>query len=226
METAKWKSGLLSIVVLMMFNLNEVYSANALKQKMTLLEAIEQIGKDYEVYFTFDKELVSNINVHYERKENKNVEEAVSNILKETNLSYKLFNQQFLVIYKNDEEGLQSLRKMSKYLEKLINDEEKAIFKQKKVTPQIKYSHPSLLPQNISGTVVDELGETLIGVTILIKGTDNGTATDIDGNFILEDVGENDVLVISYIGYLTQEIMVGNKSEITVTLIEDSQNLD
>src|SRR5690606_35375800 len=99
-------------------------------------------------------------------------------------------------------------------------------FEQKKVTPITKYDHVSLVLQTINGRVVNESGESLIGVTILIKGTDNGTATDLDGNFRLDDVEENAVLVISYIGYLTQEITVGNKSELTVTLIEDSQNLE
>jgi TonB-linked SusC/RagA family outer membrane protein len=226
METAKWKSGILGIVALMMLNLSEVFSAITVYQEMTLLEAIEQISEDYEVYFTFDKKLISDIKVNYDRKENKNVEEAISSILKETTLTYKLFNQQFLVIYKNDEEGLKSLKKMSKFLEKLISDEEKAFFEQKNVTPKTEYDHVSLVLQTINGRVVNESGESLIGVTILIKGTDNGTATDLNGNFRLEDVEENAVLVISYIGYLTQEITVGNKSALTVTLIEDSQNLE
>ena len=57
----------------------------------------------------------------------------------------------------------------------------------------------------ISGTVVDASGETVIGATVMEKGTSNGTVTDFDGNFKLK-VNEGTVLVFSYIGYLTQEL--------------------
>jgi TonB-linked SusC/RagA family outer membrane protein len=225
METAKRKFGIWGITVLAMF-ISEVNAKNALNQEMPLIEAIEQISEDYEVYFTFDKKLIPDIKVSYDKKENEDVEDAVSSILKETTLTYKLFNQQFLVIYKNDEEGLESLRKMSKYLERLIDDEEKAIFDQQKNTGNIKVDQRNGMFEDIVGTVVNEMGEPLIGVTILVKGTDNGTATDLDGNFRLEGVAKEDVLVVSYIGYITQEISVGDNSQITVSLLEDSTNLD
>ena len=57
----------------------------------------------------------------------------------------------------------------------------------------------------ISGTVVDASGETVIGATVMEKGTSNGTVTDFDGNFKLK-VNEGTILVFSYIGYLTQEL--------------------
>jgi len=59
-----------------------------------------------------------------------------------------------------------------------------------------------------------------------VKGTTNGTITDFDGNYTIEGVSANDVLVISYIGYLSQEVPVGNQSMIKVTLKEDTQTLD
>ena len=68
MEMAKWKSGFWGIVTLMMFSISEVFSAITVNQEMTLLEAIEQISEDYEVYFTFDKKLISDIKVNYDRK--------------------------------------------------------------------------------------------------------------------------------------------------------------
>src|SRR5690625_4342384 len=82
------------------------------------------------------------------------------------------------------------------------------------------------LVRNISGRVVDSEGEPLIGVNIQVKGSSKGTATDFDGNFILEDIDENAVLVISYIGYQTQEVVVSGRSEVTITLTSDAQLLD
>ena len=61
---------------------------------------------------------------------------------------------------------------------------------------------------------------------MVVKGTTNGTITDFDGNYTIEGVSANDVLVISYIGYLSQEVPVGNQSMIKVTLKEDTQTLD
>ena len=78
----------------------------------------------------------------------------------------------------------------------------------------------------ISGVVKDNAGEVMIGVNVLIKGTTNGTITDIDGNYKLTSVSEKSVLVVSYIGYLTQEIVIGNQSVINVTLLEDTKKLD
>ena len=80
--------------------------------------------------------------------------------------------------------------------------------------------------KKVTGVVVDGTGEPVIGANVVVKGTTNGTITDFDGNYTIEGVSANDVLVISYIGYLSQEIPVGNQSMIKVTLKEDTQTLD
>ncbi|MDE5919227.1 MAG: TonB-dependent receptor, partial [Duncaniella sp.] len=79
--------------------------------------------------------------------------------------------------------------------------------------------------QLVSGTVTDESGEGVIGATVMVKGTKNGTATDIDGRFSL-NIPPNSTLIFSYVGYATQEIPVDGKSEINVTLKESREMLD
>lgn len=79
---------------------------------------------------------------------------------------------------------------------------------------------------DITGTVNDPEGEALIGVNIQVKGTNTGTATDLEGNFTLEGVDENAVLVISYIGYQTQEVAVAGQASISITMVSDSELLD
>ena len=69
-------------------------------------------------------------------------------------------------------------------------------------------------------------GETLPGVNIIEKGTQNGTVTNVDGTYTLSVSNEEAVLVFSFIGYLTEEIMVGNQTTIDMPLIEDIQRLD
>lgn len=78
----------------------------------------------------------------------------------------------------------------------------------------------------VKGTVLDELNEPLAGVSILEKNTVNGTSTDIDGNFTLRLNNPNGVLVISFIGYTTQEIAVGDRTEIKVQLLPNSDELE
>ena len=80
--------------------------------------------------------------------------------------------------------------------------------------------------RSISGTVLDAtLGDPVPGATVLIKGTTRGTATDLDGKFTLPLQAGDQVLVISFVGYLTQEVEIGNQSTITVSLQEDVQSL-
>lgn len=74
--------------------------------------------------------------------------------------------------------------------------------------------------------VKDNTGEPVIGANVIVKGTTNGSITDLDGNYAIEGVPENAILQISYIGYVSQEIPVGNQSTIDVVLREDTQSLD
>ncbi len=78
--------------------------------------------------------------------------------------------------------------------------------------------------QTVSGNVVDETGEAVIGATVMEKGTKNATVTDFDGNFTI-NMGDSKVLVISYIGMQTQEINVAGKSSVNVVLKEDATTL-
>ena len=76
----------------------------------------------------------------------------------------------------------------------------------------------------VHGYVDDDLGEPLIGATVMEKGTTNGTATDIDGNFTL-NVDPNATLVVSYVGYDAQEVPVNGRTEIKVTMSQNAQML-
>lgn len=79
--------------------------------------------------------------------------------------------------------------------------------------------------KKVTGVVKDEKGEPVIGANVVEKGTTNGIITDIDGNFELNVVSSS-VLEISYIGYISQEIKVGNDDQFRIRLVEDTQNLD
>ncbi|MFV0270018.1 MAG: SusC/RagA family TonB-linked outer membrane protein, partial [Draconibacterium sp.] len=83
-----------------------------------------------------------------------------------------------------------------------------------------------LQQSRISGTVTDNEGQPLPGVTVLIKGTTTGTISDFEGKYVLTDVPAEAVLVFSFVGMKTQEIVHGNQTTIDVKLLEDAIGLE
>src|SRR5690606_7443663 len=78
----------------------------------------------------------------------------------------------------------------------------------------------------VSGTVTDQNEDPLIGVNVTVEGTNKGTTTDYEGHFNLDDIEEDAVLIISYIGYKTQRLPINGQSTLTIILEEDMQTLD
>lgn len=80
--------------------------------------------------------------------------------------------------------------------------------------------------RTITGTVLDAtLGDPVPGATVLVKGTTRGAATDLDGKFTLQLQAGDQVLVVSFVGYLSQEVEIGNQSNVTINLQEDIKSL-
>ena len=78
----------------------------------------------------------------------------------------------------------------------------------------------------VSGIVKDSKGEVVIGASVVVEGTTNGSITDLDGAFTLQNVPANAKLSVSYIGYKTQIIPVEGKTTFNVVLSDDSELLD
>ncbi|EDO13992.1 TonB-linked outer membrane protein, SusC/RagA family [Bacteroides ovatus ATCC 8483] len=100
---------------------------------------------------------------------------------------------------------------------------EKKIYLKAKEAPVT--SQGSQKTKKITGTVTDTKGEPVIGASVLVKGAGTGTVTDVDGNFTL-DAPTDALLAVSYIGYKTQEVKVGNKNSYSIQLQDDTEVLD
>lgn len=100
--------------------------------------------------------------------------------------------------------------------------ERQIVLKEKKVSEQSVSQKKRLL----QGLVKDEQGNPIIGASIQLKNTGTGVITDLDDLFQIQVTDKNSVIVISYIGYVTQEISVGDRSSITVQLKEDTKSLE
>ncbi len=78
----------------------------------------------------------------------------------------------------------------------------------------------------VNGVVEDSTGEPMIGATVLLDGSKDGVATDIDGRFTIKNVKPNATLTVSYIGYKTEKVSVDGRTEIKVVLVEDTEALE
>ena len=91
-------------------------------------------------------------------------------------------------------------------------------------TPLTNATTPELV-KIITGKIEDENGSPIPGATILVEGTNTGTATDLDGNFSI-DAPSGAVLIISFIGYESLKVEVGNQTKLSITMSEDESSLD
>ncbi len=80
--------------------------------------------------------------------------------------------------------------------------------------------------ETVSGTVSDNMGQSLPGVTVVVKGTTQGTVTNADGEYLLSNITENTTLQFSFVGMRTQEVVVGSQTSINVSMVEDAIGIE
>ncbi|WP_236977192.1 SusC/RagA family TonB-linked outer membrane protein [Membranihabitans maritimus] len=217
-KTRFWMRMSITLVTVLLLGLqiltaNEVYSQKLREVTVTLdvkntdiREVFKMIENQTRYRFAYNPNHIRSHSVSIEHR-SFDLKEALDSIFKGTTMRYEVVNDKILVYD-------QVLRMSSRPAPIIVRnmDFEKLHMKKPVLT--------------VSGIVKDANGEPLIGVNVLVRGTNRGTSTDFEGHFTLEDVDEQAVLIISYIGYQTQEIPIAGKSEITITLLEDSQTLD
>lgn len=168
-------------------------------ENVLLSDAISQIEKASGYSFFYDENKIDFSHRVSIDAQNQTVAKVLDSILKSTGLIYEISNNQIV----------------------LLPDERKTTSKNDSGTIVMKAQQQK---GAIRGTVVDNLGEPVIGANIVEKGTTNGTITDVNGNFSLE-VSPNAVLEVSFIGYITQRTPVKGTT-VNITLREDAQALD
>jgi len=107
-----------------------------------------------------------------------------------------------------------------------VDEEEAIVLRPAPVIPVEKVVTANELALKVSGKVVDETGQPVPGVNVIEKGTTNGTVTDVSGTFSLNIQDDKSVLVFTFIGYTTQEVPVGGRTEFAINLKQDIKALD
>lgn len=204
----------------------------AIVQKEELVKLIRKWEEKYNVLFTYDRRIVESVQVEAPYPEVGDIDEALEYALQKTELKYTILENRYVVLYRNTPEGIESLETMIRHLTRIINNEKKSM-RMKAASPIAMLNsgkwtdiNRKRLVLNISGRVMDTSGEPLIGVNILVMGTNTGTTTDVDGRFSLSDITDQAVLVLSYIGYQSQEVSVDGQTSLTIIMQQDAQTLD
>jgi TonB-dependent starch-binding outer membrane protein SusC len=163
-----------------------------------VVEVLRQIEESSNFRFFFLREQVD-----VERKvtvtaRDATVEQILDELFRGEHVSYEFANEALIVITRSDN----PLGSVSSYL------------------------HGNIQQPAVSGTVTDEFGEPLPGVTVVVKGTTQGTVTNADGNYSLANIPEDATLVFSFVGMRTQEIPIGNQTSINVEMEVDAIGIE
>lgn len=225
------------VLLLLCFTLGHTLLANEAKRELQprlLVEVLEEISEHYQVFFSYDTELVRDIEVEFHFKAGESLDTAIDRLLGKVGLQYKTIGSKYYVIHPETKKGKRGARKLERkirQIRKLEKRENLSLQSQK----NNKYEQFRSVAENaielkavypVNGTVTSDEGEVLIGVNIQVKGTSRGTITDLDGKYSIDLSGAEDVLVFSYTGYQRQEVVVGNRTTIDVIMAPDNTLLD
>ncbi|WP_052265885.1 TonB-dependent receptor [Pedobacter kyungheensis] len=167
------------------------------EQRVSLKRALEKIHNQSGYNFLFDRNVLEGINPISVTIENEELETAVKKILHNLPLTYLIDGNTILI--KPKESSI-----LDKALDKLSS-----IFSD----------------QEIHGKVTDAKGSPIPGATVTIKGTKKATSTDADGNFKIK-ADKNDVLVVRLMGFVAKEVLVGDQTDMTISMTEEDKTLD
>ena len=180
--------------------LSQFVNLELVHSKTTVGTIIQSISQQTGYEFSYDVSIlnkeISDVSVNVK---NERIENVLDQVFNGTGISYRIVNNRIFL-------------KDNGY----INDNQLITKCGGGVNQQSK---------KITGTVVDATGMPVIGANVMVKGTTNGTITDMDGKFSLE-VEDGAVLQVSYIGFANQEIKVGNQTSLSIAMKEDAEALD
>lgn len=180
-------------------------------QARSISSILAEARKIFDVDFIYESKVMPSARVIIDVDKYKSVEDFLDELLRPYNLKYKKVLSKAYVIYSNNPE-----------LKRLIA----SLLKQDGMSADVATTSSSDAKAIlVTGKISDEKGP-LEGVSVVVKGTSKGTVTDKEGRFKLEVNDANAVLVFSLVGYQTKEEVVGNRSDIALTLVSQSQGLN
>ena len=199
---------------------------NVIPQDRPLIDVLNELKHDFQVEIMFEKKVIEGFTippnvVDHDQKLEKNLDK----LLQPFGLKYKKVNKSsYLIIGEKHSKKLGKIENRKQEENGNLRNSENVAVAGLSTLNLIK--EVERMDQMVTGKVTDEeTGEGLPGATIMLKGTAQGTTTDFNGEFSISVPDENAVLVFSYIGYINQEITVGNQSQMNISMKADAQAL-
>lgn len=190
------------------------------KENVFLKEVLDQMSNRYNVFFTYDVSVVKDIEVSGDFSDGA-LEKTLRKLLTDTGLVFqKISPRNYVIVAKSGNEGGNNLSK--DYLGDLNSTQID------KISASLDLRTLSVRPLDkiVRGVVTDANdGSLLTGANVVVKNSSLGTVTDLDGSFELTVPDDADILVISYTGYATREVTIGNQSVINVALESEIEQL-
>ena len=193
----------------------------------SLKDFLIDLGRQHQVSILFEEETVKNIMItgtDYQQGDSK-LEKQLTDLLKPLNLRFKKAGKEAYVIVSRSEKKISetAVATTEKEItapftpESSAGKDDVSIAKITKVNPE---------EITVKGTVTDERGDGLPGVSVVIKGSQRGVSTDGSGKYEITGAGANAVLIFSFVGYLPKEEIIGNRTLVDVSLSVDTKTLD
>lgn len=169
----------------------------------SLGDVLKDLRNKYGIQYSYKADVAQNLQLQVPNglSEGQDVEVVLQNILTPAGLTYKKVNKVYIIVKDATPAPVAT------------------------PTPSPAKTSEARQEQSIRGTITDDTGNPLPGVTVVVKGTTRGTSTDVNGSFSLS-VPANSTLVLSFIGFQTQEIIVGNQSTFNITMQTDAKALE
>ncbi|PWJ58651.1 TonB-linked SusC/RagA family outer membrane protein [Dyadobacter jejuensis] len=183
-----------------------------------LKDVLLDLGRKYEVSIIFEESTIQGIVIPITNSSRSGkIEQRLERILEPNGLEFKKAGASAFVVRKKE---------VKAKLEKEALKTSGLLPTAGSIPLALKESEPTRIAEVVvKGKITDEKNEGLPGVSILVKGSNKGTVSDMNGNFSIDVGGPNAILVFSYIGYETKEVAVGQQSNIMVRLTENISSL-
>ncbi|WP_338877384.1 TonB-dependent receptor (plasmid) [Spirosoma sp. SC4-14] len=173
-------------------------------QNVSLKSLLQSIERQAKVAFSYQRDVISSGDKLTLAVSNETIESVLKRVLPPRHISYEVVRNNQIILIRTS--GLGNGQEPSGGL-------------------QLTETTEAPTDVTISGTVNDENGAALAGVSVVLKGTAKGTTTDLKGRYKLDVPNPNSTLIFSFIGYLSQEVVVGNRTQLNLTLAVDNKTL-
>ncbi len=187
--------------------------------QIKLKDAILSLKNQFNVDILFEEKILSGIKVSQDNlRSNNTIEKSLDNLLTPNGLIYKKVRKNtYLIIGKKSEISSQTRTSSTETTLPVIS--------QSTDSKESNSSSSANADQSVKGKIQDDKGNALPGASVAVKGTTKGVTTNANGEFTIDVPNASSVLVITFIGYNTQEVTIGNRQTINIALTEDLKTL-